>query len=166
MLPSLSELLVDRLEQLKSSQTRLWRRWCQNRFYQLMDSEEISRPKVSIRGSKSLGSEDMGYSGEFRQASTQASTVHNFSYVRRVSPIMCRRCRLADLTAPSHNPPKCGACGGINRHSTPFAIAWWQIDFSFFLRNSTRFIPRAQWKVGPIIWAGLPISTSTCEKSI
>ena len=48
---------------------------------------------------------------ELRQASIHDSNVDNSSKVRIGSPITRTKSLLADWTAASHNPPKCGAPG-------------------------------------------------------
>lgn len=82
-------------------------------------------------------------------------------------PNRTQKVSLADLTAASHNPPKFGACGGINRHSTfrdRMMTDRFFVPFEEFA-NSIKFIPRVH-EIDPIVWADLPTSAPMCEKSI
>lgn len=73
-----------------------------------------------VKAVTSSGSSESGCSGrELRQASICAKSVDISSYVRVLSPRTRRKWCLTDLTAASHNPPKCGAEGGLKRQVTP-----------------------------------------------
>lgn len=92
--------------------------------------------------------------------------MHNSSYVGYVFPIMRRKCRSANLTAPSTN--------------VEMWCVWWDksplnilrdrvmTDGFFFplekSANSIQFFSRAH-EISPIVWADLLTSTSTCKKS-
>lgn len=60
-----------------------------------------------VNAVKSLGLVDIGVMGlEFRIASISIITVYSFSWVSEAVDTLRNNNCFADLTAPSHNPPK------------------------------------------------------------
>jgi len=84
-----------------------------------------------VKKDTSFGSDAIGVIGrEFKQASARVSTVLSSSKCKWASPtVFCNKCFI-DLTAASHNPPKCGDRGGMKRHWTPTSV---KASCTFFL---------------------------------
>lgn len=121
-LPSIAETELDDL---------LWHQWCQDRLYQLLDLQWGN----GVRTDQDPWDRKKWHTVA-ECLDKPLLELAQFFICEAHFPNRTQKVSLADLTAASHNPPKFSACGGINRHSTPSAIAWWQIDFSFPLRNS------------------------------
>lgn len=87
---------------------------------------------LGVRTLKSVGSIDIKNNGrEFSAASTWQSIVVVSSYVSNAPLVARTSCHYADLTALSHNPPKCGAEGGIKCHFISLVV---KKSLTFLLR--------------------------------
>ncbi|XP_043866879.1 uncharacterized protein LOC122757729 [Drosophila mojavensis] len=83
--------------------------------------------------------------GEVLTASTSTSTVATSSCRNRALPIAFSSKPLADFTAASQRPPKCGARGGMNTNSMPRSAANISMSavlpWNVALRSSVRAAP-------------------------
>ena len=131
-------------------------------FFGRLFGQVPMRKCPGVRGSKSLGTELIGDSGrEFNIPSICITSVRNSSYERIVLPMIFLRCSLTAFTPASHNPPKCGARGGIIVHCVPRFVANCEIEFLLFARMNLSCISsfRAPIKFVPLslnIAAGTP----------
>ena len=105
----------------------------------------------------SLGSALNGLRGRgLRHATICAANVENSSMVSLLSPNTHRRWCLKERTPVSHKPPKCGALGGIKRHSIPSeskALMTLREAFEASLKSRRSLAP-APWKLVAVddIW--------------